>query len=380
MAGGVKMTFPAFDDKPEMIKRYGTRRFEVDGEEFERALNDMPLVRQQAEASAQDSSEFLITDADNERYGVLREYEDVMEDVEIEVKECLLTELGIFESEIVHRGFIESFGIADSSMGINISSISDMSRTGRLMGGRILTQRYCGLKFNINGLLPALIDPCGWQVDQGGNPIFCTHKLKGTDGCEDHNNAWRFGAVEALTTAAVSYVTGGGIGGGGWEYGNGPGYGGGGCWLPGTDVLMFDGSVKPIWQVKKDGPPVMSFDKHGRFCAGEVDDVMTHIVPQHLKFDLGRNRILEPSLEQPFKVGDDVFKQALELGTGDHIEIWHDRWKRWMKLGIEDACLVDKRVRVHNLNIRRTHTYIVIVDGLKVGVHNKAAFESGYVS
>lgn len=380
MAGGVKMTFPAFDDKPELVKYYGTRRFEVDGEVYERAIQDMPLVRQQSEASAQDTAEFFIVDPDNERYGMLKEYEDVLEDVETTVKECLLTELGIFESEIVHNGFIESFGLSDSSMGLNISSISDMSRSGLLVGGRILTQRYCGWKFNKSGMLSPLIDPCGWQTAQGGNPLFCSHKLKGTDGCEDHNNAWRFGAVEALTTAEVSYPSGGGIGGGGWDYGNGPGYGGGGCWLPETNVLMYDGSVQPIWKVKKGGAPVMSFDDKGRMCAGEVDDAMTHIVPQHLEFDLGHNRILKPSLEQPFKVGPDEYKPAMELADGDHIEVWHDKWMRWMKFGIEDAKLVDKRVRVHNLTIRRTHTYIVVVDNLKIGVHNKAMFEAGYVN
>lgn len=361
MAGGVKLAFPAFDDLPEKTVYYGTRRFEADGEEYVPALADMPYVRS-GRGLSQDGAGFQINDPKSEIYAVLQPYADVIEDTEVVIKECLKTSLDIFESEIVHNGFLEDLAWSDANLGIACSSISDMSRTGFLTGGRILAQFICAAVFNKNGLKDPAFDPCGWTLPQGGNPVFCTHKYEGTDGCVDHNNGHRYFAVEGLATAHVQLYDGP-IG--GFPYGSHQPT----CFTPKTLVWMGDGSLKPIWKVKKDDI-VWSFKPDGELIRARVKETKKHLVDSHLSIDFGKGRILEPTPEHLFLIAPDLFKEIGALRSGDSV-----RGRKinsgWFDFIIRNNWLTEKRTRVHNFEVEEWGTYFVVVgDEVKIGVHN----------
>lgn len=360
MAGGVKFVFPAFDDLPEKTVFYGTRRFECDGEEYLNVLSDMPVVRSQRGLS-QEGASFFINDPRSEIYTELLAYDDVLEDSAVVVKECLKTSLDIFESEIIHNGFLTNLDWSDKSSGINCSSISDMSRAGFLTGGRILTQRYCAAIFNKYGLKDPNFDPCGWTQAQGGNPVFCTHKYLGVDGCVDHLNGHRYYAVEALSTAPVTTYSGN-IG--GFEYGGG----GLPCFTPNTLVWMADGSYKPIWKVKK-GDVVMSFKPDGTLVKGKVKAAMKHLVNFHLSMDFGKNRILEPTPNHLMLAALNTFKAADGFDAGDTLRSQKEAGG-WFDFAIRNTWLTEKRTRVHNFEVEEFHVYFVVVGGVKIAVSN----------
>lgn len=362
MAGGVKLSFPAFDAEPALTKYFGTMNFEVDGEEYQYGLSEMPYVKTQM-GTAQDTADFSINDPKNEIYDEIRTYEDVFEDTEVVVKECLKTSLGIFESDIVHNGFIERTSISDSNHGLNISSIADTSKTGNLVGGRILTARNCGWPFNKNGAVAAHLHPCGWQTAQGGNPLFCSHKLKGVDGCEAHNNVWRYGAVPALTTAPVVYVGDGGIGGTGWETGGGP------CFLPRTLVWMADGSYKPIYKVEA-GDKVWGFGLGGRVRRGVVLDNFNHVVSSYNRVEFGRGRQVGTTYNHLFNVDVDAFSPIGALEAGDRVRNYDTARETWEQICLMSNGVQSLSTRVHNLSVAELGTYFVVVGNLKIGVHN----------
>jgi hypothetical protein len=369
MAGGVKLVFPAFDDLTAKTVYYGTSRFEADGEEYVSALADMPYVRSQR-GLAQDGAGFAINDARSEIYAELKPYEDVLEDTEVVIKECLKTKLDIFESEIVHNGFLESMNWSDAALGINCSSVSDMSRTGNLTGGRILTQRYCAAIFNLLGLKSPLIDSCGWQTAQGGNPVFCTHKYEGADGCVDHNNAHRYYAVEALSTAPVQTYEGAV---GGFEYGPQTPQT---CFTPQTLIWMGDGSYKPIWKVKT-GDLVWSFKPSGELVKARVSGAQKHLANGHLSIDFGKDRILEPTGEHPFLIAPGVFKNIGEMDAGNAVR-GVKTGDSWLDFIIRNNWYTEKRTRVHNFEVEDWETYFVAAGDIKLGVHNKNGYQENH--
>lgn len=361
MTGAASLVFPAFNDLPEMTLHLGTRSFESEGLRYTAALADMPYVKTQR-GLGQDNVEFSVNDPRSQWYEVLKPYEDVIEDTSLVTREFLRTEQGIYESEITLVGFLEQMSLSESDLALRFTGISDMSRSNFLVGGRILTQRYCGAKFNVNGLRSPLVDACGWTTAQGGNPLLCTHKLKGEDGCEDHNNAHRLFAVEALTTAQVQYTFGGGIGGGGWTYG------GGSCFTPNTLVWMADGRYKPIWKVKE-GDRVFCFTPTGEIVRSTVSETFDHLVDNHLVFEFESGARLEPTPEHLMNIAPDLFIPAAGLDTADTIRSFGDAWN---DTPIWKNYVQEKRTRVHNFHVDRWQTYFV-VDQLKkyrFGVHN----------
>ena len=369
MTGGVKITFPAFDALPSMTLYLGTANFEsADGEEYTAGLREIPGVRFRSGA-AQDSVEFALNDPDAVWYEKIKPYEDVFEDSEIVVKEFLETEDDVLEGEITMTGFLEKFSLNESDFSLSFSGISDMSRTGFPVGGRILTKRHCGARFNINGLLSALIDACGWQVGQGGNPLFCTHKRTGLDGCEDHLNSHRFFAVEGLTSAQIQYVAGGGIGGGGWDYG---GNGAGECFAGKTLIWMADDTCKPISKIQVNDL-VWSFDPAGELVPRRVLKTFRHRAGHSLKVDFGKNRILEVKPKHFFLTGDDLFQPVGELSSGNTVRFRKDASMsgKWFDLTIRRLQEKYESVRMFNFAVEETMTYfVVLADGAKIGVHN----------
>ena len=367
MAGGVTLVFPAFDDLPVKTVHFGTRRFEADGEDYEPALADMPYLRTQR-GLAQDGLSFSVTDASADRYEDLKPYEDVIEDTEVVSKEFLKTRNDIFESEIIFNGTLEQMALSDASLSINFSSVSDMSRAGILTGGRILTQRYCAAIFHKYGVLSALLSKCGWQLEQGGNPLSCTHKYEGPGGCLDHNNGHRYYAVEALTSAEIQIYTPEGNGTGGWNYGGG-GNLGGSCFTPKTLIWMADGSYKPIWKIKE-GDLVWSFKPNGELVKARVKATAKHLVDGHLSVDFGRGRILEPTFEHPFLIAPDLFQEIGALDAGNTVRSQNKRGE-WFNFLISDHRHTEKRTRVHDISIEEWETFFAVCGDMKVGVHNK---------
>jgi len=356
MAGGVALTFPAFDDLPEKKIWLGTRHFEGDdGETYVRALPEMPLLRTQ-KGIGNDSLEFAVNDTDSGWYEQIKPYQDVVSDTAVVARDFLLTKLGIFESEITLDGVLEAMSLNESNLQIQFSAISGMSRSGFLVGGRILTQRYCAAKFNKNGLKNPLFDACGWTATQGGNPIFCTHKLKGMDGCADHFNDWRLFAVEALTTATITTTEGAG----GWGYG--------GCFTPQTLVWMADGGYKQIWQVRP-GDYVMSFKKDGSLCKRKVTKTFVETADHHLVFDFGKERKLELSLAQLMNIAPDLFQSAGTIEAGESLRSRNE--KDWFDLVVRNNWLNERRTRIHTLAVWGTNTFFVVVGDAKIGVHNR---------
>ena len=102
IVAGAKITFPAFGSLPVKNFHFGTTDFEVDDEEYRVALRDIPMVRTQR-GLGQDKADFVVNDAKSAWYEQIKPYENVLEDSQVIIKECLLTEDGIFESEITHN-------------------------------------------------------------------------------------------------------------------------------------------------------------------------------------------------------------------------------------------------------------------------------------
>ena len=356
----VKIILPAFGDLPQKTLRFGTSKFHLDDELYEDKLNDSPSDRSKR-GFAQDFAEFNINDVESKIYDSIKPYEEVIEDSEVIIYETYYTENDLHESEIYHNGSLESFSFSESDNTLRFSSIGDMTKPGYPVGGRILTQRYCAATFNVNGLKSPLLDPCGWQPAQGGNPVFCTHRLKGVDGCEDHNNSHRIVAVEGLTAADVQIVAGGGLGGGGWDYGGNP------CFTARTLVWMADGSFRQIRNVKKNDL-VWSFTPTGEIVRAKVRRSFRHPVAPVLVLDFGKNRFVETTDEHLFLIGNDRFKPASELEIGETVRVSFDAV--WYDLTLRRTEKLKRSRPVYNFHVDRWETYFVVVNRIKIAVHN----------
>lgn len=251
----VKIVFPTFHAIPTKTFRWATTPMEVDGEDYGQKEKDrlvgVPNGQHQADRGG-DSAKFSAANPNNELYDEFYAYEDLIERAEVTIKECYEIEIGYWESEVRFFGYLKDFDLDEGEKVLNFTAMSDLSRTGFLVGGRILTRERCGWAFNYNGLLSPLIDPCGWQTIQGGNLVFCSKYEKGVDGCESHNNTHRFGAIKGLSDAEVQLITGNATG---FNY-----HTGATCFIAGTYVLMADWTLKPIERIVPGTDYVMGFD------------------------------------------------------------------------------------------------------------------------
>lgn len=243
----VHLKFPAFEALPEKNFYWSTVRDLNDdqGHTYTHALNDDQVRGRHQRHRGNDYAEFAVANARNEMYQAILPYEDLIERGQVIVRECYEVTRDYFESEIKFVGYLKSLDLIDQDHTLKFTANSDMSRTGFIVGGRILTRERCGTEFNFNGLNDPLIHPCGWTTPQGGNPLFCSKLLDGPDGCGSHNNKHRFYAVEALATATIEVLNPSDMGETGFEYESGP------CFTDRMFMLMdFDMNVLPMDKVR----------------------------------------------------------------------------------------------------------------------------------
>lgn len=302
----VKVSFPAFESLEARDFFWATSAIEVDGEDFLHKLTAVPTGRHQRDRG-NDYAEFSASNPNNALYNDFYPYEDLIERAEVLIKECYEIDYGYFESEIRFFGYLKDFSLDESSKTLNFTAMSDLSRTGFLVGGRILTRERCGTGFNVNGLLAPDapdFDPCGWQTIQGGNPLFCSKFLKGVDGCESHNNTHRFYAVKGLSDAKVEQISGNATG---FDYHSGPT-----CFIAGTFVVMADWTLKPIERIVPRIDYIMGFDKMtGELVSAMVWQRFKHSVTEYENAVFARERrtaIIGVRKEHLVNVEDGVFK------------------------------------------------------------------------
>lgn len=190
----------------------------ADGNTYVRQLATIPRGRHQRDRG-NDYAEFSVANPDNDIYNEFLPYEDLCERGEVVICECYEIVPEVFEEEIRFVGNIKDFTLDETDNTLRFTCYADTSRSGFLVGNRILTRDRCGTAFNINGVNPPETHVCGWQTEQGGNPLFCSKLYEGVDGCLAHNNGHRFYAVPALTTATVEVIDPGTIGGPGGDTG-----------------------------------------------------------------------------------------------------------------------------------------------------------------
>lgn len=362
-AWSVKVTFPAFEALPAKSFYWGTTTFEVDDETFNHKLIEVPKGRHQRDRG-NDYAEFQASNPNNALYNDFYPYEDLIERAEVVIKECYEIELGLYESETRFFGYLKDFTLQESDKSLKFTAMSDLSRSGFLVGGRILTRERCGTDFNVNGLISPLISPCGWQTIQGGNPLFCSKYMDGVDGCNAHNNSHRFYAIKGLSDAEVQVIAGSTQG---FPYQTGTS-----CFIGGTFVLMADWSLKEIQEVKK-GDYVLGFDVFtDRLKPSKVLDTIKHTPNQYERGYLGRGGIVKEfgiTREHLFYKGSSIFK-PYGATIGETVQGLLKDGKR-AEIASIDSETVFGEVSTYNL-YTETGTYMITSEDLEViaKVHN----------
>jgi hypothetical protein len=359
----VKVSFPLYRTTAAKTFYWGTTDFEVDGENFQKILTEVPRGTHQRDRG-NDVAQFTVANPNNAIYNEFYAHEDLIERATVEIKECYEIEQGYFESEIRFDGFLKDFTLDESDKSLKFTALSDLSRTGFLVGGRILTRERCGTDFNYNGVISPLISPCGWKTVQGGNPIFCSKFLKGVDGCQSHNNSHRFYAVQGLSDAEVQVISGSGSG---FEYSTG-----GSCFIAGTLILMADFSLKKIEDVRK-GEYVLGFDIFtDKLMPSRVLDRMEHFPNSYEKGFLSKgNKVREFGVtrEHLFYKGSAIFK-PYGATIGETVQGIEKDGKRCQIASI-DSETIFKNVSVYNIHTA-TGTYLISSEDSEVivKVHN----------
>jgi hypothetical protein len=352
-AWAVKISFPAFDDLIAKDFYWSSTEMEVDGDEYDQMLESVPRGRHQRDRG-NDYAEFSVINPNNATYNEFYEYEHLIEKAEVVIKECYEISTGYFESEIRFFGYLKDFSLEEASL--KFTAMSDLSRTGFLVGGRVITRERCGANFNVDGLLaPASPDwdICGWQTIQGGNPAFCTKYADGVDGCKAHNNFHRFFAIKGLSKADVEIVN---TNPSGFDYQTDSS-----CFAHGTMVVMSDWTLKHIQQIKR-GDVVLTFDVFSdRLIHSEVlSDVFIHNVQQYEKMrfedESGNQTVLKVTKEHLFYLGNAIFAPVAALWGRTVQGITRDE-KRSQIVCVEQETVYES-VEVYNFHTK-AGTYLV---------------------
>jgi hypothetical protein len=323
----VHLHFDPFETLPAYDFYWSTTQTGVtlaDDNFYEHALTEPAKGRHQRDRG-NDYSQFSVANPDNRIWDQLMPLEDLFERGEIVVCECYEIAGGYFEEEIRFIGFVKDFTVNDAGPTVDFTCQSDMSRTGFLVGNRILTRDRCGTAFNINGLVPANKHLCGWQTSQGGNPLFCSKLVEGIDGCKAHNNLHRIIMVPGLNSAIVEVVApgAGGFGTGdetGFDYQTDP------CFT-GRMRMVMDEEFRtlPLDKVKE-GMRHIGFDPFGqdRLVESSIRWAGTHETDHYwtARFDLAT---IEAAAHHLFYIGNRRFVPLRDLGRNPAVGMDFER-------------------------------------------------------
>jgi len=319
----VHLHFPAFGPLAEKDFYWSTGDdVELeDGNVYVQKLRSIPRGRHQKDRG-NDYAEFSVANPNNILYTEIQPYEDLIEFVEVTIRECFEIEKALYESETKFFGYVKDFTNNTQELELAFTAMSDLSRPNHLVGNRILTRERCGTNFNVNGTIPPYTPgvPCTWQTIQGGNPLTCTKFLKGVDGCEAHNNTHQFFAVEGYKTADVEILPSGGGDETGFPYETGP------CFTRRMFMVMdFDLNLLPFDCVEV-GMKHLGFDIYNddRLIESEIKWGKSHYT-DHIwtaNFDLAK---IETAYAHPFYVGQRFFTPVGDLVSKTAIGIYPSR-------------------------------------------------------
>jgi Flp pilus assembly pilin Flp len=146
----------------------------------------------------------------------------------------------------------------------------------------------------------------------------------------------------------------------------------GNSFLPGTPVLLADGTTAPIEDVAV-GEEVLAFDPlTGEEGPREVTDTITGdgtktLVTITIDTGDGTTGTLTATDEHPFWVPDQAaWVDAIDLTPGTWLRTSTGTWTQITAVDVHET----PDQRVHNLTIADLHTYYVGVDGVDLLVHN----------
>lgn len=322
----VHIFFPAFQDLPAKNFYWATSdQIELeDGNVYTRQLTDPPRGRAQRDRG-NDYAEIVVSNPDNALYQDIRPYENLIEKAEVTIRECYQIEPGLYESEVRFFGSLKDFTHNHADNVLNITAMSDMSRSNYWVANRVLTRERCGTEFNFNGLGDPTVHICGWQTAQGGNPDFCTKFLDGPDGCKAHNNSHRFFAVTALATAPITIMppaSGGGVGGGGGGDDTGWGTQTDPCFTKNVYMLMnLEMDTLPMDQVRA-GMSHVGFDPFNSDKLVDSEIIHKQINPTQSYWNAAFDQaLLESAHHHLFYIGNARFMPVALLGENPAIGI-----------------------------------------------------------
>ncbi len=141
--------------------------------------------------------------------------------------------------------------------------------------------------------------------------------------------------------------------------------------LPGTQVLLADGTTKPIEDIELGDDVVVTDPESGETTVREVVATITteddkHFVDLTVKGGSGTSASLVSTTTHPFwSVSEQDWVEAGDLRAGMTL-----RTSEGDTVALEDVRYYDKRQRTHDLTIAGIHTYYVLAGATPVLVHN----------
>ena len=139
--------------------------------------------------------------------------------------------------------------------------------------------------------------------------------------------------------------------------------GGGGCFLGDTAILLPDGSVQKISDLKI-GEYVAGFDDQGNLMKNVVMNVFKFEVDNYFLLKTSNSEV-KVTAEHPFYVGNGEYKTVVKLNVGDYVYLLNGNSITKEKILFKQR--IDQPVNVYNLRVSNTNNYFAN----SFAVHNK---------